>query len=365
MISGERDHPYQYSYVGGMLNQAYLAGIAGEIEPKANPPRFKIYQNMNPNLALPVELKAGDYLPSMVKQGLPIKVEGHIFGKKLESGERVAIFRALKITQPTLLDMPGELAWLASTDGITPRKWPEGVPASPINPEFRDPSDAELTQMTAATGSANSETRFAGARGMPNLFSIAAGEEGKEGTLFRDRLKLRQAANAVKVAGIVEGAFMALDTNGRRQNDTLIVLLRQNTDSDRSIPIRVYSKLASSHHKLVKVGTPITILGQFRQRVKVVAKADVPGGVDQVVCYPYIHTSNIHVATPEQIKNVPEWAEALARKMSAARFSPHPPAGDGGNSGVDRAVTMDNEPSGNADLAMEADIKKFATVDPE
>lgn len=321
MISADYDRPHLYAYVGGMVNQVWLAGIAGDIDTKSNPVKFKLYQNSNPNLALPIELKPGDYLPHMVKEGIAVKVEGHVFGRKLESGERIAVVRAIKITPPTLLDMPGELAWKASIDGINGRKWPDGVPESPFTPEFKEPSDSEVKEMIKAAASTTSHVRFAGPRSMPNLFMLAEGEGAADVELFRDRLKLRQAANVVRVAGIVDGAFMAIDTNGREQNDTLVVLLRQNTDSDRSIPVRVYNRHARKIHDLVRIGTPVLVLGSYRQRVKVVSKADTPGGADIVNCLPYVHTNHIRVATAEDIKIVPAWAEELARKMSAARFS--------------------------------------------
>lgn len=219
--------------------------------------------------------------------------------------------------------------------------------------------------MVKTAGAAESDIRFTGPnRQLTNLFRLAEGEDAEDISLFRDRLKLRKAANVVRVAGIVEGAFMAMDMNGREQKDTLIVLLRQNTDSERCIPVRVYNRQAKTFHDLVKVGTPVTILGAYRQRVKVTAKADTPGGVDQVMCYPYIHTDHLRVATAQDIKVVPAWAEELARKMSAAaRF--HPPGRKVSEDEKDRDTAMNKPPSTEMENAMAADMQMFATADDE
>lgn len=371
MISADYDRPHLYAYVGGMVNQAWLAGIAGDIDAKSNPVRFKLYQNSNPNLALPIELKPGDYLPSIVKEGIAVKVEGHVFGRKLDSGERIAVVRAIKITPPTLLDMPGELAWKASIDGINGRKWPDGVPEPPFTPEFKEPSDSEVREMIREASSTNSTVRFSGPRNLPNLFMLAEGADAADVALFRDRLRLRQAANAVRIAGIVDGAFMAIDTNGREQNDTLVVLLRQNTDPDRSIPVRVYNRHARKIHDLVRIGTPVLVLGAYRQRVKVVDKADTPGGADVVNCLPYVHTNHIRVATAEEIRIVPAWAEELARKMSAARFSSGRNAGireDTSGSQTRRRPVPVVDPDANApelDDAIMRDIANLSMADED
>ena len=317
MISLDYDKPSAYAFVNGMVNQAWLAGIAGDIEANANPARFKLYQNSNANLALPVELKIGDYLPSIVKEGIAIKVDGHIYGRKVD-GERIAVFRAIKVTSPTYLDMPGELAWKASEDGIKPRKWPDGVPPSPYTPEFREPTESEVRDAVRQITSADNETRFVGSKRLTNLFRLVEGDQTDNLEIFRNQLKLKQAANLVRIAGIVEGAFMALDENGKEQSDTLVILLRQDANPDLSIPVRVYNRLARKFYELIRVGTPVLILGSYRQRVKVVAPANTPGGVDVVSCLPYIHTNSVRVATTQDIRIVPRWAEELARKMSAA-----------------------------------------------
>lgn len=306
-----------YAYVGGMLNQVWLAGIVGNVYAKEKPISFDLLQVENENLATRIYLKKGDYLPADVRPGMPVKVDGHVYGRvNSETKEREAYVQAIRIGRPTLLDMPGELAWKASVDGVSGRAWPQGAKLTKINPELPDPNPDEAKDEMARNASEGGETKFTG----PNLFQIASGNEGDDGKLFRDRLKLRKAANVVRVAGIVQAFFMALDSNGKREDDTLMILLRQGSDEDSCIPVRVFGKTAREYHKSIKRGTPLYFIGRYETKVKVVKSADNPGEIDEIMTYPYVRSEAPRPATQYEIQKVPEWAVDLARQMSAARF---------------------------------------------
>lgn len=319
MISEEfADRKRTYAFVGGMLNQVWVAGIVGNVYSKEKPISFDLMQVENENLAIRVYLKKGDYLPADVRTGMPVKVDGHVYGRlNPETNEREAYLQAVRVSRPTLLDMPGELAWKASVDGINGRNWPKGAKLTKVKPELADPNPDEAVEEMAKKASEGVETQFTGP---VNLFQIASGNEGDDVRLFRDRLKLRKAANVVRVAGIVQAFFMALDSNGKREDDTLMVLLRQSGSEDSCIPVRVYGKTARDFYKSIKRGTPVYFIGRYETRVKVVKSAETPGEVDEIMTYPYVRASSIRTATKYEILNVPGWAIDLARQMSAARF---------------------------------------------
>lgn len=307
-----------YAYVGGMLNQVWLAGIVGKVYAKEKPISFDLMQVENENLAIRVYLKKGDYLPADVRPGMPVKVDGHIYGRvNADTKEREAFLQALRVSRPTLLDMPGELAWKASVDGINGRSWPQGAKVTDVKPELSDPNPDDAKEEMAINASEGAETQFTGP---VNLFQIASGNEGDDVRLFRDRLKLRKAANVVRVAGIVQAFFMALDSNGKREDDTLMILLRQSGGEDSCIPVRVYGKAARDFYKSIKRGVPVYFIGRYETKVKVIKSAETAGEADEIITYPYVRANSIRTATQYEIQKVPEWAVDLARQMSAARF---------------------------------------------
>lgn len=307
-----------YAYVGGMLNQVWLAGIVGKVYSKEKPISFDLMQVENENLAIRVYLKKGDYLPADVRPGMPVKVDGHISGRvNPDTKEREAYLQAINVSRPTLLDMPGELAWQASIDGVKGRNWPQGAKITDVKPALADPNTDEATEEMAKKAIDGIETQFTGP---VNLFQIASGNEGDDVKIFRDRLKLRKAANVVRVAGIVQAFFMALDSSGKREDDTLMVLLRQSGGEDSCIPVRVYGKAARDFHKAIKRGVPVYFIGRYETRVKVKKSAEIAGEVDEIITYPYVRANSIRTATQFEITKVPEWAVDLARQMSAARF---------------------------------------------
>ena len=253
ITSRQKGNPDAYAYVGRMRNVAWVAGYARHIQMEAGRVLgMEVQQVNNINLALPVTFGPEARLQSGFQETFPIKITAHVFGRRLENGERVAELRAIDAETPTLLDLPGMTVW--------EKVRPKGAPVDDFRPIGREDSPDSKGQ------------------------------------------------NAVRLAGFVYGAAMAKDADGRDQKDCLIILLRQHEDPDKSIPVRVYGRYAATYMKKVQPGMPITILGEYRVRVKKIREAESDDGVDEVIRYPYIHASHARVADPKEILSVPPWA---------------------------------------------------------
>ena len=260
----QKNNPDSYSFISGMRNVAWLAGYARQLDLDGGRIRSMLVQQTNNlNLALPVSFSNEARLQSGFNETYPIKLTCHVFGRRLESGERVAEMRVISAETPTLLDMPGLSVW--------EKVRPKGAP-------------------------------------MDNFKPLSANDEPDA-----------KGRNVVRLAGFVYSAMMAQDSEGRTQKDCLIVLLRQHEDTDKCIPIRVYGRYAAPYLKRVVPGTPVVFTGEFRVRVKKVREAEGEDGVDEVVKYPYIHASHVRVADPNEIRNVPEWASAQMERIRALR----------------------------------------------
>ncbi|TXH92303.1 hypothetical protein [Thauera aminoaromatica] len=260
----QKNNPDSYSFIAGMRNVAWLAGYARNLDLEGSRIRSMLVQQTNNlNLALPVSFAPEARLQSGFNETYPIKLTCHVFGRRLENGERVAEMRAINAETPTLLDMPGLAVW----DKVRPK----GAPVDGFKPlSANDDQDAK-------------------------------------------------GRNVVRLAGFVYSAMLATDAEGKVQKDCLIVLLRQHEDPDKCIPIRVYGRYAAPYQKRVQPGTPVVFTGEFRVRVKKVKEAETEDGIDEVVKYPYIHASHVRVADPNEIRNVPDWAREQMERIRALR----------------------------------------------
>ena len=257
-------------YVNGMYNIAWIAGFMRDLQTEGNQLRaFRIQQTNNLNHALPIRLTTprprAKYFDTV-----PISVQAHLFGRRLDNGERIIEARAFDIDAPDLMHLPGLDAWTKSL--------PPGAPTD----DFK-----------------------------PNDGAVANGQG---------------PMNSVELAGFVLGAAMARDEQGRAQNDCLIVLLQQHEDETQALPVRLYGRFAAKYRDLVEPGQPLKVSGQLRVRVKPVglpptdADGNVTGPAD-VVKYPYIHCSHFKVTTLGEglIRNMPSWAQERLRRLLALR----------------------------------------------
>jgi len=284
--------------VGGMTNLAILAGYARHIVVESGKVvSFAVQQTNNINTSLPVYFEGERRRPpGQLRDQNQTRVTGHIFGRLLPNGRRVAEFSILLRDRPANYNLPGLAAWTKRVpEGGVPPDLPEPPPYQEgIGVESDSGEDSQDLLQTA----------------------ISAASEFRpfDGYTSTDKPPL----NFVQIAGIVYAAMMAKERDGKTSDDCLEVLVCQHSDPDRAIPVRVYGKEARRCAQATIPGLPIFIEGQFRVRVQVVEKG-VNGAPDKVERYPYIHASKVAPATPDDIPNLPEWAEKQIAAVIAAR----------------------------------------------
>jgi len=258
-------------FVNGMYNIAWVAGYMRDLETEGNKLlAFRVQQTNNLNHAIPVRLATPRPKASYFDT-IPIGVDVHLFGRRLDNGERIVEARAINIDAPSVKALPGLDAWTKTL--------PPGAPTD----SFR-PNEGPSSQ--------------------------------------RDRPPM----NSVILAGFVLAAAMARDEAGRVQSDCLIILLQQHEDDSQAVPVRVYGRFARTFLELVGPGQPLLIKGSLRVRVKQVSppEFDEHGNVvrlAQVVKYPYIHCSDLKVTTLAEgyIRTMPTWAQERLRRVLELR----------------------------------------------
>ncbi len=286
------------AFVGGMTNLAVIAGYARQIDTEDGKViGLTVQQTNNINTSLPVFYESRRRRPGgSLRDQSRIKVTGHIFGRQLESGVRVAEFSVLSRERPDIFDLPGMGCWT------------KRVPDGGVQPDLPAPPANEDGAGIEAQASEDADGVDDVVREMAEVFRPFDGYTDDE----------RPPLNIVQVAGIAYAAMMAKDKDGRMAADCAEVLICQHADPARAIPIRVYGKKAAYVAKKVVRGMPIIVVGQFRVRVVVVAKGE-DGAPDKVERYPYIHASSVDVAEPKDIEVMPDWAAAQIEEIAKAR----------------------------------------------
>lgn len=277
-----RSSKKSYSFVSGMLNVAYLVGFARNIIKSGPTAGFLLQQTNNMNHALPITLAGNTKIPNDMSEGEPVKVIAHVYGRRLESGERTCIIEAIDFERPTLLEMPPSQAWNNFL--------PAGVPTDHFNPFneglAREVSDDELN-------------------------------EAGVGEVDRERIRLGRNANLVYLSGFVD-AYMFGEKEGKIQRDCLIILLRQHAEQDRCVPLRHYGKYAAPYKKafaeerksVAQIGFPLLVEGQLRVRVKPLAESK-EGEITPIERLLYVHMPHPLVATRKEILTAPSWVTEL------------------------------------------------------
>jgi hypothetical protein len=267
-------------FVNGMYNIAWIAGYMRDLDCEGNKLQaFRIQQTNNLNHAIPLRL-ATPRPKAQYFDTIPISVQAHLFGRRLDNGERIVDARAIAIDSPSITHLPGLDAWTKTL--------PPGAPTD----SFR-PNDGPISE--------------------------------------RDRRPM----NSVEIAGFVLAAAMARDEQGRIQSDCLIILIQQHEDETQALPVRLYGRFATKCFSLVEPGQPLRIKGELRVRVKQVAppELDDNGNVvrlAEVVRYPYVHCADLKVTTPREglIRNMPAWAQDRLKRvleLRAAKATRRPP----------------------------------------
>lgn len=306
MLSLEaRGNKKAYSYVSGMLNVAYLVGFARQIDPKRK--GFSLQQTNNLNHALPITLSNNTKLPHDLTDGDPVKVIAHVYGKRLDSGERTCVIDAIDFERPTILEMPPSMAWNQFL--------PDGAPQDAFNPfatgVVREPTDDDLLETNEVE---------------------------------REKVRLGKNANLVYLAGFIDTYMFATDKEGKVQRDCLIMLLRQHAEQERCVPVRHYGKYAQPYKRalsedrktVAQVGFPMVVEGQLRVRVKPLGEAK-EGEITPVEKTIYVHCPHPQVATRKEIVERPDWITELFQRAVKAKQSP--------NAGEDPSLAADMAPA--------------------
>jgi hypothetical protein len=204
---------------------------------------------------------------------MPVKGIGRFVGHRTEAGDRLVYFKALTLDRPSIRELPNRLAW--------EKPLINGESMDNFKPFF-DPKDDEEVSSPFYKG------------------------EKRNG---------RPCLNVARVAGFIESYAYKKAEAGQR-DDCLYIALRQTNDPEESLPIRVYGRFAEAFRKQIQVALPIFIEGFYRVKRE---NRGTPEAPDWVVL-PYIHCSNIKVATPSDIKVRPEWwGEMKDRLLKTSR----------------------------------------------
>lgn len=271
----QRRNIENYGMRNGMVNVAFVSGIARNISP--NRRSGFIQQTRNLNQLIPFITEGDDFVPAWVTEGNVVKIIARVNGRigkqaNPDDPKSVAIrdttLRAMRFEQPSVLEMPPEAAWRMSP--------PKGAPVSDETPG-----------------------------------------EGNYGDPFS------KGSNEVRIAGWVSGVYFRKagvpGPDGKKPSGCLHVLIQQTKNPDEAIPVRIYGKLSQEHENHIKLGSPVLIQqGEFRIDVKEtgVVGAD---GVAEVTKYAFVKSPGLHVANRSHINEQHDWAMEIALRGKAAR----------------------------------------------
>lgn len=272
MLSVEqRKYDQLYAYRAGMLNTAWIAGVARFIKAREG----FIQQSNNLNQMIHFVMDDGDTMPNWVKDGVNIKVIGRVHTARVE-GEPIVVLKALAFETPSIYDMPPREAW--------ERNVKEGIPTDQVRPEQYRPEET-----------------------VPKMGGLRVADTG----------------NMVKAAGFVSSFFVepagVPKADGGTTQGCLVLTLRQTKDKDDLIPVRCYGPKAESLARRLDVGVPLKVEGKLRVRLKNTGEPADGSGVLPVKKYPYLHVSNLGVASRTDIKEEPEWAKQMVLEHRSKR----------------------------------------------
>jgi len=268
MISIEqrrRDQMYQYR--GGMLNAAWVAGVARRITPRGG----FIQQSNNLNQMIGFVLEDGDSMPNSVREGSNLKVIGRIHSSR-EGAEPVVVLKVLAFETPSIIDMPPRAAW--------ERTLRDGIPSDSVRPQAIDESRSSTD----------------------NVMSMG-------------KVRVADAGNMVKLAGFVASVFVdpagVPKPGGGFTVGCLVMLMRQTRDKDDLVPVRFYGAKAEAFGRRIQIGQPLKIEGRLRVRLKNTGEPANANGILPVHKFPYVDATNICVASRYDITEEPAWAKEM------------------------------------------------------
>lgn len=297
-------HLAAYGHEDGMLNVGWISGFARNFEKNGSTVSGFIQQTNDTSRMIPVgQLERHRRTFGVVANEEAVKIIGRIHARpitwnngKEEITEQTAFLDPLEITSPSIIEMPSALTW-----------------HTPIKNRKAD-------------------------RIQQDDFHPFSGDVYGDG-------RLREAANNVVIAGIVDG-IRSLRGEGQNTIAGIEIMLRQSAHPEEAIPVRMMnSKLARLIRDELRMGRPIMVQGKLRMRdLKIIDDdgIETPSGVQAgyVWC-----RSILNARRGKDILSIPSWVKEITNRYLSEEA---PVAGTDDEAGeetpkeADHKSTMDN-----------------------
>ncbi len=262
----QTEQEYRYRYRSGMLNVAWIAGVARNLTARGG----FIQRSNNLNQMIPFELDEGNTMRPWIKEGCNLKVLARLHGGR-DDGEPIVVLRALDLSAPDILDMPPREAY--------ERVVRPGIPTDAVRPTEYGPAPT-------STG----------------------------GLVVTDK------GNMAWVAGYVANFFVERVTqeDGGPGRGCLVVGMRQTADPDDILPVRCYNARPEELANHLNVRDPVKMIGRMEVRLKNTGQTDESGNLVTRKRL-YMRVSMIKVVNADDIRDRPTWVDEIPLPTSSRR----------------------------------------------
>lgn len=296
--------PKALKYVEQMRNIGYLTGFVRHVNKLGketwhsrqikNENYFLLQQTSNLEQSIPIYLPEGVPLPANKS---PVTVAIHAFGHTDPvTGEQTVRIRSLNIARPSIRAMPASMVWNLNAN----RKFGD----DDFNPFGKGGVLRE--EIKAGVESESEDSDYSD--------SERAIQDMLESSNGRLDTRLGKNANVMMVAGFLD-SFRKFLPDEHRVNTYWDLSLRQHEQSDRNMPVRVYTPDMKGLGSQLKRGMPVAITSQVR--VKVTPNDDKDGLPEGTV---YLRTDDVQAANRVQdILAVPLWYTTMRNEQEELR----------------------------------------------
>jgi hypothetical protein len=268
-----------YTFKGGMLNIADVVGRLRDVDGQHGLLQFDNVVDHS----IPFSLRPRENWPKIAKRGSMIKLRGRVL-PDLDGTERILRVEALGIDTPSVIDLPALDVFQAPVR--------TGQNIDPL------PAKAFRPAQTA------------------------------------DRFRPKGSRNSAELAGFLVGMKLqrpgAPKPDGGRNDGLLILGIRQSSDPNAILPVRVYGPRSVAMAAALRMGDPLYIAGKIEVRLKNIGEPDPQTGVYTTAKFPFIRAAQLAGAQPGVHLKIetPDWAaqlqeeaqsEAGVRQAAAAR----------------------------------------------
>ncbi|MHB1322665.1 MAG: hypothetical protein ACYCY0_14050, partial [Acidithiobacillus ferrivorans] len=266
-----------YGHENGMLNVAWISGFARNFTRDGDTVSGFIQQTNDVTRMVPVgQSPRHKRTFAAIQNEEAVKITGRVHGRIVtwnngtkEVTEHSAFLDPLEVSSPSIIEMPSSLTW-----------------HTPIKNRKAD-------------------------RIQQDDFQPFGGETFGEG-------RMRDAANNVVVAGIVDG-IRSLRGEGQNVIVGVEIILRQTESPEESIPVRMMnSKLARIIREELRMGRPIMVQGKLRVRdLKAVDADGIETPTGQQVGYVWCR-SILNARRGKDILTIPSWVKDIMARYGQA-----------------------------------------------